>query len=93
MSGVDVLAELERRIAISRELCVARDITDTPPGLADLVEARAAVAELIEAATAARDALAAAIRAAWEGGDADVSENIVIKKIDAALVRCRGGVA
>lgn len=47
MSGVDVLAELDRRIAICRELCVVRDITDTPPGLADLIEARAAVAELI----------------------------------------------
>ena len=71
-----MLAELDRRISISRELCVVRDITETPPGLADLVEARAAVAELI-------DKVDSALSLGW--GDTAARE------LRAALARCRGG--
>jgi hypothetical protein len=46
----------------------------------------AAAPELLEALRDARRALGIAIRSAWEGStDADVAENHVIKKIDAAL--------
>lgn len=52
----------------------------------------AAAPELLEAAKSARDVLAAAIKAAWEGyTDADVAENIFIKKLDAAIARATGG--
>lgn len=82
MSGVDVLAELDRRIEISRELCVVRDITETPPGLADLIEARAAVAEAIESLKLIESAKARGFGIDYAQGCAS-----------AALARCRGGAA
>lgn len=90
-----MLAELDRRISISRELCVVRDVTETPPGLADLVEARAAVAELVEAAEAAHHHLKELRRrvSATSLDDADYLTEVEsdTSALQAALARCRGG--
>lgn len=89
MSGVDVLAVLDREIEAIRNTKQIVDYSLSPERqgayaehLESLIESRAAVAELIDAA--------APLEELWDAG---CEIDVAIYRVASAVARCRGGAA
>lgn len=90
MSQIDVL---DKSNALTVLDSVMNGNFDKPgfPSYMAAHEAHTAVAELVATMQKAREALASAIRSNWEGAtDEVVAENLLIKRIDAALAPFKG---
>ncbi len=85
MSAVDVLAVMEADASHAEAYRIAHGLIDSSPAAMALEssEARAAVAELIEAATKYRRSRS----------DFVIDTHGTEERFDAALARCKGGVA